>query len=68
MVVESRQLPVELGGTEVAEVPKEGVEVTDTEEEASEMRTMQPHLTDARNRGPGCPSSVAEVGGVEPEP
>lgn len=52
-----RLLPAELGkeiGANV--VPKEGVEVTETEKEASEMRIMQFHLRDAIDRGPRCPT------------
>lgn len=47
--MERRLLLVELEeAIGVTEVPKEGVEVTETEEEASEMRMMRLHLGDAR--------------------
>lgn len=51
--MERSLLPVELEKeTEAAELPREGVEVTETEEEASEMRMMQTPLGDARDREP----------------
>lgn len=51
--MERRLLPVELEKeTGAAEVPG-GVEITGTEEEAAEIRKMQPyHLGDATERGP----------------
>lgn len=49
-----RLLPAELEKEIGANVVS--VEVTETEEEASEMRIMQLHLGDARDRGPRCPT------------
>lgn len=47
--MERRLLPVELETIRADEFPKEGVKITETKEEASEMRMMQLHLGGARD-------------------